>query len=223
MREPQIVISLRRDKREREIVAEYPFGTWGLKSAMGLAYDLSEEIRDAGNDPSTAIRIAIGDFDWPAQEAVDDMIMYDAGHYQTRIAILEDLFERFAPEFVESPEDKIAHLTDAERETYAEITVGSEKQIEFARGRYLEDHIRNRRMNQLLSAMDELERSGVNAAVNELAAYLLVMVPKCSVFWIEDADSDDIRQIILSRLSGQPQPNQSRNAVRLGEQMDRAE
>ena len=220
--EPQIVVMLLRDKEGQEVVAQYPFGSWGLKSTMNLAYDLGEKIRSAGEDPSSVIRIAVGDFDWPAQEAIDDMIMFDAVEYRSKLGILENLFERFSPGFVETTEAKVAHLSETERETYAEITIGSEKQIEFARGRFLEDHIREGRMKQLLHSLDELERPDVHPSVKKVAHYLLVLVPKCSVFWIEGADSTDIREMILSRVSGQPLPNQSRNAIRLGEQVEKA-
>lgn len=220
---PQIVVTLLQDKVGAEVVAEYPFGSWGLKSTMNLAYNLGEKISRAGKDPSAVIRIAIGDSDWPVREAIDEMIMFDAVDYRFRLGILEALFERFAPGFAETMDAKIAHLSDAERETYAEITIGSEKQIEFARGRFLEENIRERRMKQLLDSMDEVERPDVHPSVKKVAAYLLVLVPKCSVFWIEAADNADIREMILSRVSGQPRPNQSREAIRLGEQVDKAE
>jgi hypothetical protein len=112
---PQIVVTLQRDNGGWELVAEYPFGSWGLKSTMSLAYDLGEKIRGGSKDPSAVIRIVIGDSDWPAGEAIDDMIMFDAGDYQSKLGILEGLFERFAPGFVETTEAKIAHLSEAER------------------------------------------------------------------------------------------------------------
>lgn len=82
--------------------------------------------------------------------------------------------------------------------------------------------MREGRMKQLLHSLDELERPDVHPYVKKVAHYLLVLVPKCSVFWIEGADSADIREMILSRVSGQPRPNQSRNAIRLGEQVEKA-
>jgi hypothetical protein len=78
-------------------------------------------------------------------------------------------------------------------------------------------------MKQLLDGMEELERPDVHPTVKKVAAYLLVIVPTCSVFWIEGANSADIREMILSRVSGQPRHSQSRNAIRLGEQVDKAE
>lgn len=93
--EPQIVVMLLRDKEGQEVVAQYPFGSWGLKSTMNLAYDLGEKIRSAGEDPSAVIRIAVGDFDWPAQEAIDDMIMFDAVEYRSKLGILENCSRGF--------------------------------------------------------------------------------------------------------------------------------
>lgn len=219
---PQIVVTRIRDNGAREIVSELPFGSWGLKTAMGLAYDLAEQVRAAGKDPSAFIQIAIGELDWPAHDAIDDMIMFDAVDYPTKLGILEDLFERFAPGFVETTEGRLAHLSEADRETYAEISVGTEKQMVYAQGRFLEDHIRERRMRQLLDVMDELEGPDVHPSTKMAAATLLIQVPKCSVFWIEEANSADIREMILSRVYNQPRPYQSREAVRLGEQVDKA-
>jgi hypothetical protein len=189
---------------------------------MGLAYDLGEQIRAAGKDPSAFIQIAIGELDWPAHDAIDDMIMFDAVDYPTKLGMLEDLFERFAPGFVETTEGRLAHLNEADRETYAEISVGTEKQLAYAQGRFLEDHIRERRMRQLLDVMDELEGPGVHPTTKVAAATLLIQVPKCSVFWIEEASSADIREMIFSRIHNHPLPHQSREAVRLGEQVDKA-
>lgn len=219
---PQIVITRIENNGLKEVVSELPFGTWGLKTAMGLVYDLGENIRAAGKDPSAVMQISIGELDWPVDEAIDDMIMFDAEGYQTKLGILEDLFERFAPGYVETIEGRLAHLTEAEQETFAEISVGSEKQIKFAQDQFLEDHIRERRMRQLLDVMDELEGPGVHPSAKEAAATLLVFVPKCSVFWIEGASSTDIREMILSRIHNQPRPYQSREAARLGEQVDKA-
>lgn len=143
--------------------------------------------------------------------------------YQYKLGIPDDLFERFCPSFVETTEAIIAHLSEMERETYVETSIGSENQIEFARGLFLEDHIRESRMKQLLGSIDELERPDVHPSVKKVAAHLLVLVPKCSVFWIEGADSADILEMLLSQVTGQPRPNQSRDAIRLGEQVDRAE
>lgn len=219
---PQIVVTQIRDNGVREIVSKLPFGSWGLKTAMGLAYDLGEQIRAAGRDPSAFIQIAIGKLDWPAHDAIDDMIIFDAVDYPTKLGMLEDLFERFAPGFVETTEGRLAHLSEADRETYVEISVGTEKQIAFAQGRFLEDHIRERRMRQLLDVMDELEGTDVHPTTKVAAATLLIQVPKCSVFWIEEANSADIREMILSRVYNQPRPHQSREAVQLGEQVDKA-
>ena len=91
---PQIVVTRIRDNGAWDIVSELPFGSWGLKTAMGLAYDLGEQIRSAGKDPSAFIQIAIGELDWPAHDAIDDMIMFDAVDYPTKLGMLEDLFER---------------------------------------------------------------------------------------------------------------------------------
>jgi hypothetical protein len=219
---PLIVITKIEKNGVTEVVSELPFGSWGLKTAMGMAYDLGETIRSAGKNPSAVMQITIGELDWPVREAIDDMIMFDAGGYQTKQGILEDLFERFVPGYVETIEGRLAHLTEAERETFAEISVGSEKQIKFAQDRFLEDHIRERRMRQLHDVLDELEGPGVHPAAKEAAATLLVLVPKCSVFWIEGANSADIREMILARIQTQPRPHQSQEAVRLGEQVDKA-
>jgi len=212
---PQIVVTRVAANGCREIVSEVPFGSWGLKTVMGLAYDLAETARAAGNDTSALIRITIGEQDWPAHEAIDAMIMFDAVDYPTKLGMLEDLFERFAPGFVETSEDRLSHLSDADRETYAEISIGSEKQIAFAQGRFLEDHIRERRMRQLLEVLNELEGPSIHPSAKEAAATLLVLVPKCSVFWIESATSIDIHEMILSRVYNQPRQYQSRGAVRL--------
>ena len=219
---PQIVVTRIRDNGAWEIVSELPFGSWGLKTAMGLAYDLGEQIRSAGKDPSAFIQIAIGELDWPAHDAIDDMIMFDAVDYPTRLGMLQDLFDRFAPGFVETTEGRLAHLSEADRETYAEISVGTEKQLAYAQGRFLEDHIRERRMHQLLDFMDELESPDIHPATKMAAATLLLQVPNCSVFWIEEANSADIREMILSRVYNQPRSYQTREAVRLGEQVDQA-
>jgi hypothetical protein len=219
---PKIVITRIEENGLTEVVSELPFGSWGLKTAMGLVYDLGETIRAAGKDPSAVMQITVGELDWPVDEAIDDMIMFDADGYQTKLGILEDLFERFVPGFVETIEGRLAHLTEAEQETFAEISVGSEKQIKFAQDQFLEDHIRERRMQQLHEVMDELERPGVHPSAKEAAATLLVLVPKCSVFWIEGANSADISEMIFSRIHKQPRPHQSREAVRLGEQVDKA-
>jgi hypothetical protein len=80
---PQIFVTRIGDNGAREIVSELPFGSWGLKAAMVLAYDLGEQIRAAGRDPSAFIQIAIGDLDWPVHDAIDDMIMLDAVDYPT--------------------------------------------------------------------------------------------------------------------------------------------
>lgn len=219
---PQIVVTRIRDNGAREIVSELPFGDWGLKTAMGLAYKLGEQIRAAGKDPSAFIQIAIGEQDWPAHEAIDDMNMLDVVDYPTKLGMLEDLFERFAPGFVETMEGRLAHLSEADRATYAEISVGTEKQVAYAQGRFLEDHIRERRMRQLRDFMAEMEDPDVHPSIKMAAATLLIQVPKCSVFWIEEANSADIREMILSRVYNQPRPHQSRAAVRLGEQVDKA-
>lgn len=219
---PQIVVTRIRDNGAREIVSELPFGDWGLKTAMGLAYKLGEQIRAAGKDPSAFIQIAIGELDWPAHEAIDDMNMLDVVDYPTKLGMLEDLFERFAPGFVETMEGRLAHLSEADRETYAEISVGTEKQVAYAQGMYLEDHIRERRMRQLLDCMTEMEGPDVHPSIKMAAATLLIQVPKCSVFWIEEANRTDIREMILSRIYSQPRPHQTRAAVRLGEQVDKA-
>jgi hypothetical protein len=77
-------------------------------------------------------------------------------------------------------------------------------------------------MRQLLDFMDELEGQDVHPLTKSAAATLLIQVPKCSVFWIEEANSADIREMILARVYNQPRPHQSRRAVRLGEQVDKA-
>jgi hypothetical protein len=218
----RIVITRIEENGVAKVASDLPFGSWGLKTAMGLVYDLSEAIRASGRDPSAILQITIGELDWPVDEAIDDMIMFDAGHYQTKLGILEDLFERFVPGHVETIEGRLAHLAEPDRETFAEISIGSEKQIKFAQDQFLEDHIRERRMRQLLEVMDEIEGPGVHPAAKEAAATLLVLVPKCSVFWIEGSTSADIREMILSRIHNQPRPHQSREAVRLGEQVDKA-
>lgn len=218
---PEIVIKLLKENGLAEVVSELPFGSWGLKTAMGLVYDLGETIRATGKDPSAVIQITIGELAWPVREAIDDMIMFDAEGHHTKLGILEDLFERFAPGFVETASARLVHLSEAEQETFAEISIGSEKQIKFAQDQFLEDHIRERRMRHLYAVMDELEGSGVHPSAKEGAATLLILVPKCSVFWIEGATSDDIREMIFSRIHNQPRPHQSREAVRLGEQVDK--
>lgn len=219
---PQIVIKQLKENGRAEVVSELPFGSWGLKTAMSLVYDLGEAIRATGKDPSAVIQITIGELAWPVREAIDDMIMFDSEGHQTKLGILEDLFERFALGFVETESARLAHLNDADRETFAEISIGTEKQIKFAQDQFLEDHIRERRMRHLQAAIDELEGSGVHPSVKEAAATLLILVPKCSVFWIEGATSDDIREMILSRIHNQPRPHQSREAFRLGEQVGKA-
>jgi hypothetical protein len=219
---PKIVVTRMKDNGAREIVSELPFGSWGLKTAMGLAYELGEQVHAAGKDPSALVQIAIGELDWPAQEAIDDMIMLDAVDYPTKLGMLEDLFERFAPGFVETTEDQLAHLSEGDRETYAEISVGTEKQLAYAQGRFLEDQIRERRMSQFLEIMSEMEGPDVHPSTKMAVATLLIQVPKCSVFWIEEANSADIREMILSRVFNQLRPHQSRAAVRLGEQVDTA-
>ena len=78
------------------------------------------------------------------------------------------------------------------------------------------------RMRQLLDVMEELEGPDVHPTTKVAAATLLIQVPKCSVFWIEEASSADIREMIFSRIYNQPRPHQSREAVRLGEQVDKA-
>jgi hypothetical protein len=218
----QIVVTRIRDNAVQEIVSELPFGSWGLKKTMGLAYDLGETIRAAGKDPSASIQIAIGEQDWPVQEAIDDMIMFDVADYPTKLGMLEELFERFAPGFIETEEGRLAHLDEADRETYAEISIGTDKQIAFAQGRFLEDHIRDRRMRLLHDIFDELEGPEVHPSTKKAAATLLVLVPKCSVFWIENATLGDVREMILSRVQRQPQQFLSREAFRLGEQVEKA-
>jgi hypothetical protein len=123
---PQIVVTRTRNNGGQEIVSELPFGSWGLKKAMGLAYDLGETARAAGKDPSALIQIAIGERDWPVHEAIDEMIMFDAVPYPTKLGMLEDLFERFAPGFIETTERRLAHLSEADKETYFEIAIGTE-------------------------------------------------------------------------------------------------
>jgi hypothetical protein len=77
-------------------------------------------------------------------------------------------------------------------------------------------------MQQLQDLMDELEGPSVHPTAKEAAATLLVLVPKCSVFWIENATSFDVREMILSRVYNQPRQFLSREAGRLGEQIDKA-
>lgn len=219
---PTILVTMRRDDGIHEVVAEYPFGSWGLKSTMSLALGLADKVRARGWDLESAIRITVGASDWPVQEAVDDMIMFDASFYPHQLGMLDELFERFAPGFTESEEGRISHLDGIDRETYADITIGTEKQIKYARGLFLEDHVRTRRMAQLLAAMDELEQAHADGAIKEMAAYLLVLVPKCSVFWIENADSVDIREMILARITGEQRRYQSDAGIKLGKQVDEA-
>jgi len=220
---PKIIVTMRRDDGIHEVVDEYPFGSWGLKSTMSLALGLAGKVRARGWDLESAIRITVGALDWPVQEAVDDMIMLDASFYPDQLGMLEELFDRFAPGFVETEEDRIAHLSDNDRETYAEIIIGTEKQIKYARDLFLEDHIRERRMAQLFAAMDELQQADADEAIKKVAAYLLVLVPKCSVFWIEKADSVDIREMILARITGEQHRYQSDASIRLGKQVDEAD
>lgn len=220
---PKIIVTMRRDDGTQEVVAEYPFGSWGLKSTMSLAMDLADKARTRGWDLESAVHITVGASDWPAQEAVDDMIMFDASFYPDQLGMLDELFERFAPGFTESEEGRISHLDGIDRETYADITIGTEKQIKYARDLFLEGHVRTRRMAQLLAARDELVQAHVDEAIKKVAAYLLVLVPKCSVFWIEKADSADIREMILARVTGEQRRYQTDAGIKLGKQVDEAD
>jgi hypothetical protein len=78
-------------------------------------------------------------------------------------------------------------------------------------------------MNILLDTLDELNLPNVDPSVRKAAAHLLVLVPTCSLFWIEEAGFADIRDVIHSRIFGKPREHLSRAAIRLGEQLDEAE
>lgn len=219
---PPIVVALVNGDGSQKVVAEYPFGSWGLKSTMILVDRLAEQVSGRGQTPADVIKISVGDSDWPADMAVAEVCTLDSPN-TFQVALIQELFDRFVPGFVETDDDRIAHLNDGDRETYAEITIGTEKQIKYARDLFLEDHIRERRMTHLFAAMDELEQANADQAIKKVAAYLLVLVPKCSVFWIEKADSVDIREMILARLTGEQRPYQSDAGIRLGKQVDEAD
>lgn len=218
----QIVVMVDQGAASPEAIAAYPIGSRGFEKAMFLIYDHSEEMRNRREDPSTRLWVEIGPQRWDHDDIIETSIHYDAVHYQDRVEILAELIERFAPDFVETPESRLSHLDDIERDILAHISIGTERQIKYAQGIFLDDERRERCMSTLETCMREIDQPDVPERTKTAASYLLSLVPTCSVFWIDQTSSDAIRMAILEQISGDRAAFRPEKVIKLGAQLAQA-
>lgn len=223
MEAAKVVVMWERDLDSPQILEVYDLGTRGIREAMFYLWERSDALKRQRRNPEQSLWIEVAGTRWDHNDIIATAIMYDASFPPDQVGLLAQLLDEFAPDFVETFESRQSHLSPLDREFLVNITIGTEKQIKFAQDLFIDnDAHREARMAVLMSCMDLLEAPDVRPAVKDFGASLLILVPQCSVFWIEPSTTTDLRDMILQRLTGDGNEPLSREARRLGEQVDKA-
>jgi len=218
----QIVVMLDEGVGAPAVLAQYPVGSWGFETAMFFVLNRSGQLRNTHPNLSDQLWIEISGQRWDYDDIIGTAIIFDASHYPDQLDTLEDLFDRFAPDFVETPESRIAHLDEAQREMFSQISIGTDRQVKYAQDLFLNDKHREQRLSVLDICASDIEQPDTSPEMKEVASFMLSHVAMCSVFWIEQASSMEVNMAILEQITGTPGTYRTDKVIKLSAQIDKA-